>query len=92
MKEHLLTGTAKTVLATVDERPANSGLVKERPVGPGLEALSVAAAAARAGVSRSFLYLHIASGALPTIKLGRRRLVRLEALRLWLKSLETRAA
>jgi excisionase family DNA binding protein len=82
LKKHLLTGTAKRVLATADEPPADLGL----------EALSVAVAAARVGVSRSFLYLHIASGALPTIKLGKRRLVRIEALHLWLKSLETRAA
>ena len=45
-------------------------------------------AARRAGVSRTFLYEHIGSGQLPTIKLGKRRLVRLEALRAWLRHLE----
>jgi excisionase family DNA binding protein len=57
-----------------------------------VEALNVDRAAARVGVSRTFLYEHISSGSLPTIKLGKRRLVRVEALRRWLKSLESRAA
>jgi excisionase family DNA binding protein len=56
------------------------------------EAVSVAEAAARAGVSRTFLYEAISSGDLPSVKLGKRRLVRLEALRRWLKDLEKRAA
>jgi excisionase family DNA binding protein len=56
------------------------------------EAMSVAEAATRAGVSRTFLYERISSGELPTVKLGKRRLVRVEALRRWLASLETRAA
>jgi excisionase family DNA binding protein len=56
------------------------------------EALSVEEAASAAGVSRTFLYERISSGELPTIKLGKRRLVRVEALRHWLASLETRAA
>jgi excisionase family DNA binding protein len=56
------------------------------------EALSVAKAAKRAGVSRSFLYGRIASGDLPTVKLGKRRLVLVPTLRRWLASLETGAA
>jgi excisionase family DNA binding protein len=52
------------------------------------EALSVPEAAARAGVSRTFLYERISSGELPTVKIGKRRLVRVEALRRWLKNLE----
>jgi excisionase family DNA binding protein len=56
------------------------------------EALSVEEAASAAGVSRTFLYERISSGELPTIKLGKRRLVRVEALRRWLASLESRAA
>jgi excisionase family DNA binding protein len=56
------------------------------------EAESVGDAARRAGVSRTFLYERISSGELPTVKLGKRRLVRVEALRGWLKSLETKAA
>ena len=51
----------------------------------------MAGAAARAGVSRSFLYGRIASGELPTVKCGKRRLVRVETLRRWLASLETGA-
>ena len=56
------------------------------------EALSVEEAASAAGVSRTFLYDRISSGELPTVKLGKRRLVRVEVLRGWLKSLETKAA
>jgi excisionase family DNA binding protein len=56
------------------------------------EAESVAAAARRAGVSRTFLYERIASGELPTIKLGKRRLVRVGALRGWLERLERKPA
>ena len=62
------------------------------PAGGHAEALSVPEAAARAGVSSTFLYERISSGELPSIKLGKRRLVRPEALRRWLASLETRAA
>jgi excisionase family DNA binding protein len=55
------------------------------------EALSVEQAASAAGVSRTFLYERISSGELPSIKAGKRRLVRPDALRRWLASLETRA-
>ena len=56
------------------------------------EAESVADAARRAGVSRTFLYERIAAGDLPTVKVGKRRLVRVEALRAWLLGLERRQA
>lgn len=64
------------------------------------EAVSVSMAARRAGVSRTFLYealnpataARVGIPALPSIKAGKRRLVRIEALRGWLKSLETKAA
>jgi excisionase family DNA binding protein len=56
------------------------------------EALSVAAAAAHVSVSRTFLYEAISSGALPSVRLGKRRLVRVEALQNWLKSHETKSA
>lgn len=56
------------------------------------EAISVVEAAARAGVSRTLLYEAIGTGALPSVKLGKRRLVRVEALRRWLEALETTAA
>ena len=52
----------------------------------------MAEAARRAGVSRTFLYERIASGELPTIKAGKRRLVRVETLRAWLKRLEQKQA
>lgn len=56
------------------------------------DAESVAQAARRAGVSRTFLYERIASGELPSVKIGKRRLVRVEALRTWLKRLERKPA
>ena len=57
---------------------------------PAQEAVAVAEAARRAGVSRSLLYEAIGAGSLPSVKIGKRRLVRVEALRRWLASLETR--
>lgn len=54
------------------------------------ETISVDEAARRAGLGRSTLYAAIGSGALPTIKLGKRRLVRLATLRAWLAALEGR--
>lgn len=73
--------------------PASSRGSRE-PLGRGVvaEAYSVEEAARAAGVSRSFLYERIALGELATVKAGKRRLVRVEALRRWLDSLETRAA
>lgn len=56
------------------------------------EAVPVPVAAGMAGIGRTFLYRAISSGELPTVKLGRRRLVRVTALRAWLASLENRAA
>ena len=60
------------------------------------ETLSVAEAAERAGISRTLIYEALSSRlakergwpVLPSISLGGRRLVRLEALRAWLLSLE----
>jgi excisionase family DNA binding protein len=52
-------------------------------------ALSVREAAALAGVGRTILYAAVGSGELPSLKVGRRRLIRIESLEAWLKSLET---
>jgi excisionase family DNA binding protein len=49
-------------------------------------AVAPAEAARRAGVGRSTLYLALRSGELPSLKLGRRRLIRLDALDAWLDS------
>lgn len=53
---------------------------------PGSNALAVspAEAARLAGVSRSTLYVALKSGDLPSIKLGKRRLIRMTALEAWL--------
>ncbi len=77
LRERLLAGTA-----------AHRGLGSSL----GRESLSVTEAAALAGISRTFIYERIRTGELPTVKLGKRRLVRVEALRRWLESLETRVA
>jgi excisionase family DNA binding protein len=77
-REHLLGGTAAPPAPETADDLA--------------EALSVAEAAKRAGVSRSFLYERIASGELPTVKWGKRRLVLVPTLRRCLASRETGAA
>lgn len=51
-------------------------------------AVSPMGAARLAGVGRSTIYLAITSGELPSIKLGKRRLILVEALLAWLKSHE----
>jgi hypothetical protein len=64
------------------------------------EALNVKEAAARAGVSRTLLYEALSPELaeqrgwpiLPSIALGGRRLIRVEALRAWLAALESRTA
>ena len=56
------------------------------------EALSVADAATMIGIGRVKLYQIINSGELPTVKIGDRRLIRVEALRSWLAAKEKRAA
>jgi excisionase family DNA binding protein len=57
-----------------------------------LEAVSVDEAARRVGLSRTLLYERIAAGDLPSVKIGKRRLVRLTALRAWLQRLERQPA
>ena len=56
------------------------------------EALSVKECAKAAGISRAGIYIHIGSGALPSIKLGQRRLVRRQSLQEWLTLLEQQTA
>ncbi len=51
-------------------------------------AVSVAEAASLAGVSRAGLYRFVSSGELPSVHLGGRRLVRLQALEAFLAALE----
>lgn len=51
-------------------------------------ALSVREAAALAGVGRTVLYAAVSGGELPSLKVGRRRLIRIESLEGWLKGLE----
>ena len=51
-------------------------------------ALSTAEAAAAYGVSRAWLYPYVSSGQLPSIKLAGRRLIRVEALELFLRDRE----
>jgi excisionase family DNA binding protein len=56
------------------------------------KALSIEEAVKASGISRTKLYEFISSGELPSCKLGRRRVVRPEALDAWLASKEQRAA
>ena len=68
-----------------DQAPSNPGVADQL-------AVSVRAAAKRAGLGRTTIYDVIASGDLPTIKIGRRRLIRIATLDQWLESLEQRPA
>lgn len=52
------------------------------------ELLNVLDAARAAGISRSKLYEFIRSRELRSVKIGKRRLVRVEALRAWIASKE----
>jgi excisionase family DNA binding protein len=64
------------------------GLPLVAPAAAEPEAVSVKEAARRAGVSRRTIYEALTSGALPSLRIGRRRLVRLAALRTYLADLE----
>ena len=52
-------------------------------------ALSPAEAARLAGVGRTTLYIALGTGELKSFKIGRRRIIRIDALEDWLKRLET---
>ena len=52
--------------------------------------VSPAEAARLAGVGRTTIYGAMGSGRLPSLKLGKRRLITVEALRAWLLSYEVR--
>lgn len=56
------------------------------------KAFSVEEASKASGISRTKLYEFISSGELPSVKLGKRRLIRPEALDAWLVSKERQAA
>lgn len=55
------------------------------------ELVNIPEAARLACISRSKLYEFIGAGELPTVKIGKRRLVRVETLRAWIASKERRA-
>jgi len=48
-------------------------------------ALTVEEAAQRLGMTRKALYGHLAAGRIPSIKLGRRRLIPVQSLERWLE-------
>jgi excisionase family DNA binding protein len=58
--------------------------------GPEPEAVAIPAASRVLGISRTKLYELIGNGALPSVKIGRRRLVRPAAIRALLADLEAR--
>jgi len=53
--------------------------------------LSVEACARVTGLGRTKLYEALATGELPSLKIGRRRLIRVATLEAWLASLERQA-
>lgn len=56
------------------------------------EALNPEQAAKLAGIGRTTLYAAMSSGDLPSFKVGKRRLIRREAVSAWLARLEAQAA
>jgi excisionase family DNA binding protein len=58
------------------------------PSHPELLAVSPSEAARMAGLGRTSIYSALKSGALKSIKIGKRRLITIEALRTWLLSHE----
>jgi excisionase family DNA binding protein len=54
-------------------------------------AVGVEEAARMAGIGRTEAYRAIKDGRLPSLKIGKRRLVRVEALGAWLRALERSA-
>ncbi len=58
----------------------------ERPIAEGRIAVDVETAAEMLGVSRGALYPLVMAGDVPSFKIGRRRLVLVEALRSWAAS------
>ena len=56
------------------------------------EALSVEAAARAAGCGKNSIYNAINAGELKSARIGRRRVIRIDALRDWLRRLEQAAA
>jgi excisionase family DNA binding protein len=55
-------------------------------------AVRVEDAAKLIGIGRTEIYKAIKAGSLASLKIGKRRLIRVEALREWLAALEQRAA
>jgi excisionase family DNA binding protein len=60
-------------------------------VNPGL-AVRVEDAAKLVGIGRTEIYKAIREGSLASLKIGKRRLIRVETLREWLAALEQRTA
>jgi excisionase family DNA binding protein len=58
------------------------------PVGDSRLAVSPAEAARLAGIGRTTLYEALGSGALRSLKIGKRRLITIEALKDWLTAAE----
>lgn len=55
-------------------------------------ALTVEEAAQRLGLTRKALYAHLAAGHIPSVRLGRRRLIPVAALEKWLTEQTTAGA
>jgi excisionase family DNA binding protein len=55
-------------------------------------AVSVEEAAAMSGLGRTTIYLALGEGSLRSLKVGKRRLIRVEALKAWMAAHETAPA
>jgi excisionase family DNA binding protein len=70
-------------MQTIDIAPLSPSPSKTEPL-----AVSPAEAARLAGLGRTTIYAALGSGALKSLKIGKRRLIALDALRSWLLSHE----
>ncbi|MEQ8817864.1 MAG: helix-turn-helix domain-containing protein [Thalassobaculum sp.] len=63
-------------------------MIRHQDTTPERVAVSVEDAAAMVGIGRTTLYAAMGSGSLPSLKIGKRRLIRVDALKAWIASHE----
>ena len=66
----------------------NAKDIQNPTTGPGPIAVSPSEAARLVGIGRTTLYAALSSGALPSIKIGQRRLITIDAIKTWLAACE----
>ena len=67
-------------------------MTKQKNSTPERISVSVEEAAEMVGLGRSTLYVALTSGELPSMKIGKRRLIRVDALKAWVAAQEAASA